>query len=67
MPQVRQPKLAEMVAARLRGHPRRPPQGLKEGDELASQDRLLSEYRVSAPALREGLLILENDGLITTA
>lgn len=38
---------------------------LKEGDVLANQERLFSEYRVSPPALREAMRILETDGLIT--
>ena len=63
MRQFRQPKLAEIVAARLRediltGR-------LKEGDELANQERLFTEYQVSPPALREAMRILETDGLIT--
>lgn len=63
MQQVRQPRLAEIVAAQLRediltGR-------LKEGDLLANQERLFSEYQVSPPALREAMRILETDGLIT--
>jgi DNA-binding FadR family transcriptional regulator len=38
---------------------------LKEGDVLANQERLFSEYQVSPPALREAMRILETDGLIT--
>jgi DNA-binding FadR family transcriptional regulator len=38
---------------------------LKEGDVLASQERLFSEYQVSLPALREAMRILETEGLIT--
>lgn len=61
--QVRQPRLAEIVAAQLRediltGR-------LKEGDELGNQQRLFTEYQVSPPALREAMRILETDGLIT--
>jgi DNA-binding FadR family transcriptional regulator len=60
---MRQPRLAEIVAGRLRddiltGR-------LKEGDVIANQERLFSEYRVSLPALREAMRILETDGLIT--
>ena len=63
MQQLRQPRLAEMVAAALRedilsGR-------LKEGDVLANQQRLFTEYQVSPPALREAMRILETDGLIT--
>jgi DNA-binding FadR family transcriptional regulator len=60
---MRQPRLAEIIADRLRddiltGR-------LKEGDVIANQERLFSEYRVSPPALREAMRILETDGLIT--
>jgi DNA-binding FadR family transcriptional regulator len=55
--------LAEIVASQLRddiltGR-------LKEGDVLGNQERLFNEYRVSLPALREAMRILETDGLIT--
>ncbi|RAV14624.1 FadR family transcriptional regulator [Mycolicibacterium sp. GF69] len=60
---IRQPRVAEIVAARLRddilsGR-------LKEGDVLPSQDGLLAEFGVSPPALREAIHILETDGLIS--
>ncbi|OBG22248.1 GntR family transcriptional regulator [Mycolicibacterium celeriflavum] len=60
---IRQPRVAEIVAARLRddilsGR-------LKEGDVLPSQDGLLAEFGVSPPALREAIHILEMDGLIS--
>jgi GntR family transcriptional repressor for pyruvate dehydrogenase complex len=60
---IRQPRVAELVAAQLRedilsGH-------LKEGDVLPSQEALLSEFGVSPPALREAIHILECDGLIS--
>ena len=60
---IRQPRVAEIVASRLRddilsGR-------IKEGDVLPSQDSLLSEFRVSPPALREAIHILETDGLIS--
>ena len=63
MRQIRQPRLAELIAAQVRddiltGR-------LKEGDVLANQERLFSEYQVSPPALREAMRILETDGLIT--
>lgn len=63
MSQLRPPRLGELVAAQLRedilsGR-------LKEGDELANQETLFSEYQVSPPALREAMHILESDGLIT--
>jgi GntR family transcriptional repressor for pyruvate dehydrogenase complex len=60
---VRQPRVAEIVASRLRedilsGR-------LKEGDVLPSQENLFSEFGVSPPALREAIHILETDGLIS--
>jgi DNA-binding FadR family transcriptional regulator len=60
---IRQPRVAEIVASRLRddilsGR-------IKEGDVLPSQDSLLEEFRVSPPALREAIHILETDGLIS--
>lgn len=60
---LRQPRVAEIVAARLRddilsGR-------LKEGDVLPSQESLFSEFGVSPPAVREAIHILETDGLIS--
>lgn len=60
---IRQPRVAELVAARLRddilsGR-------IKAGDVLPSQDTLLSEFGVSPPALREAIHILESEGLIS--
>jgi GntR family transcriptional repressor for pyruvate dehydrogenase complex len=60
---IRQPRVAEIVASRLRddilsGR-------LKEGDVLPSQEALFSEFGVSPPALREAIHILESDGLIS--
>jgi len=60
---IRQPRVAEIVASRLRdeilsGR-------LKEGDVLPSQESLFQEYGVSPPALREAIHILETDGLIS--
>jgi GntR family transcriptional repressor for pyruvate dehydrogenase complex len=60
---IRQPRVAEIVASRLRddilsGR-------IKEGDVLPSQDTLLAEFGVSPPALREAIHILETDGLIS--
>lgn len=62
-PRIRPPRVAEIVAARLRddilsGQ-------LKEGDVLPSQDGLLAEFGVSPPALREAIHLLEVDGLIS--
>ena len=63
MQRIRQPRVAELVASRLRddilsGR-------LKEGDVLPSQEGLLAEFQVSPPALREAIHILETDGLIS--
>ena len=60
---IRQPRVAEIVAARLRdeilsGR-------LKEGDVLPSQESLFHQFGVSPPALREAIHILETDGLIS--
>jgi GntR family transcriptional regulator, transcriptional repressor for pyruvate dehydrogenase complex len=60
---IRQPRVAEIVASRLRedilsGR-------LKEGDVLPSQESLFSEFGVSPPALREAIHLLETDGLIS--
>ncbi|HTI75051.1 MAG TPA: GntR family transcriptional regulator [Mycobacterium sp.] len=60
---IRQPRVAEIVASRLRedilsGR-------LKEGDVLPSQEILFSEFGVSPPAVREAIHILESDGLIS--
>jgi GntR family transcriptional regulator, transcriptional repressor for pyruvate dehydrogenase complex len=61
--QLRQPRLAEIVAAKLRddilsGR-------LTEGDSLPRQEHLFTEYRVSLPAVREAMRILETEGLIS--
>ena len=63
MPQLRQPRLADIVAASLRddilgGR-------LKEGDLLPRQEHLFKEFRVSLPAVREAMRILETEGLIS--
>jgi GntR family transcriptional regulator, transcriptional repressor for pyruvate dehydrogenase complex len=63
LPQLRQPRLADIVAASLRddilgGR-------LKEGDLLPRQERLFKEFRVSLPAVREAMRILETEGLIS--
>ncbi len=62
-PRIRQPRVADIVAARLRddilsGR-------LKEGDILPSQGSLFTEFGVSPPALREAIHILEVDGLVS--
>ena len=62
-PRIRQPRVAEILASRLRddilsGR-------LKAGDVLPAQEQLLGEYGVSPPALREAIHILETDGLVS--
>jgi GntR family transcriptional repressor for pyruvate dehydrogenase complex len=61
--QIRQPRLAEMVAEALRE--RIVSGDLKDGAMLPRQEDLLQEFRVSRPSLREALRILEAEGLIT--
>jgi DNA-binding FadR family transcriptional regulator len=63
LPRIRQPRIAEIVASRLRedilsGC-------LKEGDVLPSQETMFGEFGVSPPALREAIHILESDGLVS--
>jgi|KBSSwiStaDraftv2_1062776.scaffolds.fasta_scaffold00291_10 DNA-binding FadR family transcriptional regulator len=63
VPRIRQPRVAEILASRLRddilsGR-------LKEGDVLPAQEQLLGEFGVSPPALREAIHILETDGLVS--
>ncbi len=61
--QLRQPRLAEMVAGTLRG--RILAGELADGAMLPKQDELLEEFGVSLPPIREALRILETEGLIT--
>lgn len=61
--QLRQPRVAELVADALRN--RILSGSLADGDMLSNQDKLLEEFRVSKPSLREALRILEAEGLIT--
>ncbi len=61
--QLRQPRLADMVAGVLR---ERIVQGeLKDGEIIGRQDDLLTEFGISKPSMREALRILESEGLIT--
>lgn len=61
--QLRQPRLAEMVADVLR---RRILNGqLADGSMLPKQEELIDEFGVSKPSMREALRILETEGLIT--
>jgi DNA-binding FadR family transcriptional regulator len=63
--QIRVPKVAELMASRIRkaivtGT-------LNEGDSLPSETQLMAEFGVSRPTAREGLRILESEGLITVS
>jgi GntR family transcriptional repressor for pyruvate dehydrogenase complex len=61
--QLRQPRLAEMVADVLR---KRIISGeLADGSLLSKQEELIDEFTVSKPSIREALRILETEGLIT--
>ncbi|MGE0215630.1 FadR/GntR family transcriptional regulator [Mycolicibacterium sp.] len=62
-PRIRQPRVAELVASRLRGDILAG--RLKEGDVLPSQEALFAEFGVSPPAVREAIHILESDGLVS--
>lgn len=61
--QLRQPRLAELVAEELRG--RITSGAMRDGDMLPKLEELLNEFKVSKPSLREALRILETEGLIT--
>lgn len=61
--QLRQPRIADLIASRLRT---RIVNGeIADGKLLPKQDELLEEFEVSRPSLREALRILETEGLIT--
>ncbi|HEX4863813.1 MAG TPA: FCD domain-containing protein, partial [Acidimicrobiales bacterium] len=61
--QLRQPRVAEMVAEALR---ERIVSGeLPDGSSLPKQDDLLEEFGVSKPSAREAFRILETEGLVT--
>lgn len=61
-PQLKQPRVAELVAAAIR---EKILDGTYAGgDVLPKQEELLAEFQVSMPSLREGLLILEREGLL---
>jgi GntR family transcriptional repressor for pyruvate dehydrogenase complex len=60
--EVRVPKMAELVAADLRRRIVR--EELNQGDSLAPEAALMTEYGVSRPTLREAFRILEAESLI---
>ncbi len=61
--QLRQPRLAEMVAAKLR---ERILSGeIPDGGMLPKHEELLQEFQISLPSVREALRILETEGLVT--
>lgn len=63
MAELRQPRLAELIADRLR---QRIIDGdLEDGAELPTLDGLTEEFQVSPPSVRQALRILEHEGLIT--
>jgi DNA-binding FadR family transcriptional regulator len=60
---LRVPKTSELVAASIR---RRIVRGeLREGDSLASESALMSQFGISRPTLREAFRILESEQLIS--
>jgi DNA-binding FadR family transcriptional regulator len=60
---IRVPKAAELVANRIR---RAIVTGrLQDGESLPSETRLMEEFKVSRPTVREGIRVLESLGLIT--
>jgi DNA-binding FadR family transcriptional regulator len=61
--QLRQPRLAEIVASALRNDILNG--RLTEGDALPRQEDLLADFKVSPPAVREALRILETEGLVS--
>src|ERR1700683_1717449 len=61
--QMRQPRLAEMIADVLRA--RILAGVLGDGKPLPKQDDLIREFHVSRPSAREAIGILETEGLIT--
>jgi DNA-binding FadR family transcriptional regulator len=63
--EVRIPKAAELVARRIRraimiGD-------LKHGESLPPETQLMAEFQVSRPTIREGIRVLESQGLITVS
>lgn len=61
--QLRQPRLAELVASRLRNEILSG--RLQEGDSLPRQEGLIANFGVSLPSVREAMRILETEGLVS--
>jgi GntR family transcriptional regulator, transcriptional repressor for pyruvate dehydrogenase complex len=60
--QLRVPKAAELLAARLRGQIIRGE--LKEGDALPAESELMETFGISRPTLREAIRVLEMESLL---
>lgn len=60
---VRQVRLAEVIAARLRGQIL--DGSLRPGETLPTQEELAEQFRVSHPSVRDALRILETEGLVS--
>jgi GntR family transcriptional regulator, transcriptional repressor for pyruvate dehydrogenase complex len=60
--QLRVPKAAELLAARIRGQIIRGE--LKEGDVLPAENELMERFGVSRPTLREAIRVLEMESLL---
>ncbi len=60
--QLRVPKAAELLAARIRGQIIRGE--LKEGDALPAESELMETFGVSRPTLREAIRVLEMESLL---
>lgn len=60
--QLRVPKAAELLAARIRGQIIRGE--LKEGDALPAESELMERFGVSRPTLREAIRVLEMESLL---
>ena len=60
--QLRVPKAAELLAARIRGQIIRGE--LKEGDALPPESELMERFGVSRPTLREAIRVLEMESLL---
>jgi GntR family transcriptional regulator, transcriptional repressor for pyruvate dehydrogenase complex len=60
--QLRVPKAAELLAARIRGQIARGE--LKEGDSLPAESELMDTFGVSRPTLREAMRVLEMESLL---